>query len=98
MIAWKSSWEASPTLHVELGGERLLHAVDDGKLGGALLALLEEALRLVEQTRVLQRHAHARGDGAQQTHLGFSEGILALVILQCDGPQHAIAAEDRNAR
>jgi hypothetical protein len=32
--------------------------VDDGKLGGALLAFLEEALGLVEEARVFERHAH----------------------------------------
>ena len=51
-------------LEVELGGEALLDAVDDRQLGGALLGLLEQALRLVEEARVLQRDAHARGDAS----------------------------------
>ena len=46
-------------LEVELGRQALLDAVDDGQLGRALLGLLQQALRLVEQARVLQRHAHA---------------------------------------
>ena len=42
-------------LHVQFGGQALLHAVDDGELGGALLGLLEQAGRLVEQAHVLDR-------------------------------------------
>ena len=52
-------------LQAKLARERLLHAVDDRELRGPLLALLEEALRLVEQPRVLEGHAHARGDCAE---------------------------------
>src|SRR4030095_4628412 len=37
------------SLDVQLGRERRLHAVDDRELGSALIALLEQALRLVEQ-------------------------------------------------
>ena len=46
-------------LHVELGGEALLDAVDDRQLGGALVGLRQQALRLVEQPRVLEGDAHA---------------------------------------
>ena len=67
-------------LDVELGGERLLHAVDDRELGGALLGLLEQALRLVEQPRVFQRDAHAVGQRLQQPHVGVAEGVLALHV------------------
>ena len=49
-------------LEVELRRQPLLDAVDDRQLGGALLGLLEQALGLVEQARVLQRHAHAGGE------------------------------------
>ncbi len=52
-------------LDVELGRERRLHAVDDRELGVALLGLLKQPLRLIEEPRVLQCHAHARGNGAQ---------------------------------
>ena len=71
-------------LDVELGRERGLHAVDDRQLGGALLGLLEQPLRLVEEARVLQRDAHARGDRAEQAHLRLAEGVLALVVLEDD--------------
>ena len=53
-----------------------------GELGGALLGFLEQALRLVEEARVLQRHAHARGHRREQAHLRLAEGVLALVVLQ----------------
>ena len=48
-IAWKSSSRDEP----------LLDAVDHRQLGVALLGLLQQSLRLVEQARVLERHAHA---------------------------------------
>ena len=68
-------------LEVELGGHAFLDAVDDRELGGALLGLLQQPLRLVEQARVLERHAHARGDRREQADLGLAEGVLALVVL-----------------
>ena len=83
-------------LHVELGGERRLHAVDDRELGGTLLALLEQALRLVEEARVLQRDAHARGHGIQQPDFGFAERVLALVVLEDDRAEHPVAAQNRD--
>src|SRR3989304_267775 len=46
-------------LHVELRRQALLDAVDDGQLGRALGGLGQQALRLVEEPRVLERHAHA---------------------------------------
>ena len=78
-------------LHVELGGERLLHAVDDGQLRRALLALLEQALRLVEQPRVLERHAHGVGERLQQAHVGFAEGVLAVQVDQADQSARLVA-------
>ena len=41
-------------LHVELRGEALLDAVDDRELGGALVRLGQQSLRLVEEARVLE--------------------------------------------
>ena len=79
-------------LEVELGRHALLDAVDDRELGGALLGFLQQPLRLVEQARVLQRHTHARGDGAEQAHLGLAERVLAFVVFQHDRAEHAIAA------
>ena len=83
-------------LHVELGGERLLHAVDDRELGGALLALLEQALRLVEEARVLQRDAHAVGKRLQQAHVRVAERVLALHVDQVDQPARLVADDQRH--
>ena len=57
-------------LEVQLGRQALLDAVDDGQLGGALLGLLQQPLGLVEQARVLERHAHAGRHGREQPHVG----------------------------
>ena len=92
-----SPTEVDDRLEVELGGHALLDAVDHRQLGGALLGLLEQALRLVEEARVLQRDAHARGDGRQQPHLRLAERVLALVVLERDAAQHAVARDDRHA-
>ena len=62
-------------LGVEPLGEALLDAVDDRQLGGALVALGEEPLRLVEQARVLEGHAHARGEGREEPLVGLGEGL-----------------------
>ena len=59
-------------LHVELGGEALLDAVDDRQLGGALVGLGQQSLRLVEQPRVLEGDAQARGERRQQAHVGLA--------------------------
>ncbi len=49
--------EVDDRLEVQLGGDALLDAVDDCELGGALLGLLQQALRFVEQPRVFKRRA-----------------------------------------
>ena len=85
------------TLDVELCRQRRLHAVDDGEFSVALFGFLEQSLRLVEQTGVFQRHAHAGGDGRQQAHVGIAEGVLAFVIFQGDPADHPVAAHDRDA-
>ncbi len=82
-------------LHVELGGERLLDAVDDRELGRALLALLEQALRLVEEPRVLQRDAHAVGERLQQAHVRIAVRVLALRVGQADEPARLVADDQR---
>ena len=62
-MPWKSSDPAMP----------LLDAVDHRELGVALLGLLQQPLRLVEEARVLERDAHARRDRRQQAHVGVAE-------------------------
>ena len=70
-------------LEIELRGHPLLDAVDHRELGGALLGFLQQALRFVEQARVLQRDAHARRRPCvSRRTLGFAERVLALVILE----------------
>ena len=66
-------------LEVERAGDALLDAVDHRHLGVALLGFLQQALRLVEEARALQRHAHRGADGGQQPHVVVAEGVLALV-------------------
>ena len=74
-IAWKLSSAAMP----------FLDAVDDRQLGGALLGLLQQALRLVEEAGVLQRDAHAaRRPCSSRRTLGLAERVLALVVLDAD--------------
>ena len=58
-------------LEVELGGHALLDRVDHRQLGRALLGFLEQPLRLVEQARVLECHAHAVRQRAQQAQVGL---------------------------
>ena len=67
-------------LHVQFGRERLLHTVDDCEFRGALLALLEQALRLVEQARIFQRHAHRVGQRLQKADVRWSERVLAVHV------------------
>ncbi len=83
-------------LHVELGGERLLHAVDDRELGRALLALLEQALRLVEQARVFERDAHAVGERLEEAHVGFAVRVLALHVDKVDQPAGLVPDDQRH--
>ena len=81
-------------LEVELRRDALLDAVDDRQLGVALLGLLEQALRLVEQAGALQRDAHRRGDGGQQPQLGLAKCVFALVVLHVDGADPLVADDD----
>src|SRR5215212_8135678 len=46
------------TLDVKLSRESGLYAIDDSEFGVTLLGLLEQALGLVEETGVFERHAH----------------------------------------
>ena len=87
--------EVDDRLEVELGREALLDAVDDRELGIALLGLLEQPLRLVEQPRVLECHAHAVRERLQQAHVRLAERVLVLEISQHDQPAHLIAGDQR---
>ena len=71
-------------LHVQVLGEALLDAVDQGELGGALVGLGQQALRLVEEPRVLQRHAEAAGQRHQQPHIALRECVFMVQVLERD--------------
>src|SRR5687768_16236675 len=48
-------------LHIQFGGQSLLHTVDDCEFSDALFRLFEQALRFIEETGILERHAHRVG-------------------------------------
>ena len=83
-------------LDVELGGERRLHAVDDGKFGVALLRLFQQPLRFVEQACVFERGAERGGDRGKEPNFRLAERMLALEILDHDVAKQPIAADDRD--
>ena len=56
-------------LEIQLGCKPLLHAVDNGKFGGAVFGDLEQPLGLIEETRVLERDAHGIGHGLKQAYI-----------------------------
>src|SRR5688572_14731667 len=53
-------------LHIQFGCQPLLHAVDDGKFGSALLRLSEQALGLSKETNILNRDDSLICKGFQQ--------------------------------
>jgi hypothetical protein len=59
-------------------------------------SLAPAPLRLVEQTRVLERDAHARRHRAQHADIDLAVRVLAHVVLEDDDAEHAVAAEDRH--
>ena len=83
---------------VELAGDALLDAVDDGQLGIALLGFFQQTLGFVEAQRALQRHGHGRADGLQQAHLGVAIRVLALVVLHLDAADAAVADDQRHGQ
>ena len=76
-------------------GEGALDLVDDRQLLGPRVGLGQQPLRLVEQSSVLQRHAHARRDRRQQPLIGLVVGV-GLGGLHGQHAHHALAAEDRH--
>ena len=75
---------------VELLGQGVADVVDDRELGIALVGLGQQALRLVEQARVLERDGHARGERAEQAFVGLVEGV-GFDVLEADDPDDALA-------
>ena len=89
--------QVDDALEIQRSGHPLLDAVDDRELGVALLGLLQQPLRLAEQPRTLQRHAHAGRHRAEQPDFRRAERVLALEVLDVDRAEHPIVAQDRHA-
>src|SRR5439155_24708116 len=82
-------------LDVELGRERGLDAVDDRELGVPLFGFLEQVLRFIKQTGVLERRTQRGGDGRQQAKFRLAVSVLALEVFEIDDPEYAVAADNR---
>ena len=82
-------------LRVELGCQALLNRVDQRELCIALPRLLKQAVRLVEEARVLESDAHACGERRQEPHVALIIAVLGP-ILDGDGARHLVAHEDRH--
>ena len=67
-------------------------ATDFGERGG----LARATLRLVEQPRVLERHAHGVGERLQQAHVRFAVRVLMFQVDQADEPARLIAGDQRH--
>ena len=74
---WRASDELVHGLRFELRGQGGLDVVHDRQLGGA-------SLRLVEQPRVLERHAETGGERGEQAHVGLGERVRAVEVLERD--------------
>src|SRR5690606_28348142 len=83
-------------LHLELGDEPLLHAVDHGQLRVALVGLLEQASRFVEQAGVFEGHAQAVRERGQSADVLVGEGVLAVHVLKAYVAEHLIAHDHRH--
>jgi len=68
--------ELDDRLEIELLRKRVADLVDDRQLSRACIRLGEKLVRLVEQPRVLEGHAHARGNRRDEALIGLAEGVL----------------------
>ncbi len=75
-------------LRLELRGQGGLDVVHDGQLGRA-------TLRLVEQPRVLERHAETGRERGEQTHIGLGERVGAVEVLERDAAAQLAAGGER---
>ena len=75
-------------LRFELRGQGGLDVVHDGQLGCAPLCL-------VEQARVLERHAEAGGERGEQAHIGLGEHVRAVKVLERDAAAQLTAGGER---
>ena len=88
--------EVDDSGEVDLRGDALLDRVDGRQFGRALFGFPQEALRLLEQSGVLQRHPDASGDRGQQSLVAVTERIFTLVVLEKDRARDLAVDEDRH--
>jgi len=73
-----------------------LHTIDDGQFRVALFRFLEQALSLIEETRVFKCDTHAVGKRLQQAHVRVAEGTFILHVNDFDQPTRLIACDQRH--
>src|SRR5262249_37943963 len=88
--------ELDDRLEVELLGEPGLDLVDDRELAGALVGLGQKPFGLVEEAGVLEPHAHAPPERAQEAFVRLAVDVT-LEALQRDHAEAPIAGQDRDA-
>ncbi len=82
-------------LHLDVGGESGLDAVDDRQLGGPLVGLGEQASCLVDEPGVLEGDAQAAGERRQHPDVSVAEGVLAIEVLERDDAGHIAPDDER---
>ncbi len=90
------SHEIVNSLHVEPGRQPLLHAVDDGKFGIALLCFFQKVLGFVEETGIFQRHTHRICQRGQQTQVRFRKGMIMIQVFKSDNAAKFHALDQRH--
>ncbi len=84
-------------VEVELRRQGRPDLVDECQLGGPLVRLGQQALGLIEQSRVLERHAHARCERRQETLIALRERV-GLQTLEADDADDSLAGRDGHAQ
>ncbi len=62
-----------------------MYAIDNGKLGSALLGLLEQSLSFIEEAGVFEGDTHGVCERGQEPRVCLAECILPVHILEADG-------------
>ena len=84
-------------LHLQLGSQPLLNAVDDRQFSGTLFRHFQQALGLVEETRVLNGRGSLRGEGLRHMSVCGSIEIL-FQFIEREHADHAFAKQERYAQ
>mmetsp|Transcript_891 Transcript_891/g.2090 ORF Transcript_891/g.2090 Transcript_891/m.2090 type:complete len:474 (+) Transcript_891:285-1706(+) len=82
-------------VHVQLPRQGILNRIDHRQLSIAGFGFLQQPLGFVEQAGVFQRDTCARGEGLQQANVGFTEGLLAFIVIQVEHADDPIAGKHR---